>query len=45
MDLDDVGQGGVDWIDLDQNRNMWRALVNAALNLPVPYNKGNFLTN
>jgi hypothetical protein len=27
--------GGIDWIDLAQNRNMWRALVNAVMNLRV----------
>jgi len=27
--------GGVDWIDLAQNRNRWRALVNALMNLRV----------
>jgi hypothetical protein len=35
MDLREVGWGGVDWIDLAQDRDMWRALVNAAMNLRV----------
>jgi hypothetical protein len=35
MDLQKVGCGGMDWIDLSQNRNRWRALVNEVMNLPV----------
>jgi hypothetical protein len=36
MKLQEVGFGGLDWIDLVQNRNRWRALVNAVMNLRVP---------
>jgi hypothetical protein len=36
MDLVEVGSGGVDWIDLAQNRDRWRALVYTVMNLRVP---------
>jgi hypothetical protein len=36
MDLLEIGCGGVDWIGLAQDRDKWRALVNAAMNLLVP---------
>jgi hypothetical protein len=33
MDLREIGCGGMDWIDLAQDRNEWRALVNTVMNL------------
>jgi hypothetical protein len=36
MNLTEIGWGVVDWIDLAQDRDQWRALVNTVMNLRVP---------
>ena len=45
INLQEVGYGSVDWIGLAQDRDRWRTLVSAVMNLRVPWNAGNFLTS
>jgi hypothetical protein len=44
MGLGEIGRGGVDWIVLVQDRDKWRALVNAVMSLRVPKNAGKLST-
>jgi hypothetical protein len=45
IDLQEVGCESMDWMKVAQERDRWWALVNAVMNLRVPYNAGNFLTS
>jgi hypothetical protein len=40
-----IGWSGMDWIDLAQDRDQWRALVNTVMNLRFPWNAGKFLNS
>jgi hypothetical protein len=43
--LREMEWGGMGWIDLVQDTDPWRALVNTVMNLRVPYNAGKFLSS
>jgi hypothetical protein len=45
MDRREIEGVGMNWIDLAQDRDPWRALVNTLMNLRVPQNVGKFLSN
>ena len=45
IDLQEIGWGGVDWIDLMDERNKWRAVVNTVMNLRVLKEEWSLLTS
>ena len=44
IDLQEVGCGDMDWIEVAQDTDRWRALLHAVMNLWVPQNAENLLT-
>jgi hypothetical protein len=45
IDLREIGLGYMDWIDLAEDRDQWRALVNTVMYLQGPYNAEKFLSS
>jgi hypothetical protein len=44
-DLQEVGSGSMGWIELAEDKDGWRAVVNTLMSLQVSGNEGNFLTS
>ena len=44
-DIREVGYESMDWMELAKDRDRWRALLNAVMNLRVPLNSGSFFTS
>jgi hypothetical protein len=44
MELGEIGWDDMDWSSLCQDKDRWRALVNAVINFRFPYNAGKFLS-
>ena len=45
MNIQEMGRGSGEWMELAEDRDRWRALVSTVMNLWVPKNAGNFLTS
>jgi hypothetical protein len=45
MGLNEIRWGGMNWIDLAEDRDKWRAVVNTVMNFRVPKNAGKFLSS
>jgi hypothetical protein len=45
MNLREIAWGGMDWIDLAQDRDQWKALAKETMNFRVPSNIGKFLSS
>jgi hypothetical protein len=45
MDLGEIGCGGIDWIDMAQDRGQWNFLVNRMMIFRIPQNIGKFLSS